>query len=180
MPSILGSAELKFAKRFVSFATPEEQEVKVTVRERNIGRKLYLAVVPTASDWSAYYWTGKVEFRLKGIPVETWSVGFAISSGSAPKELVATVSGVVICPPYWIETFSADTATWPVVEPGEDERMAVVYDTNSGDKYHVHMKPMRFTGHFDEVAFIVSQQGTDTGGETSGYLIVGCQSEPTP
>jgi hypothetical protein len=64
------------------------------------------------------------------------------------------------------------------VEPADDEQTALIYDTNTGNKYHVHMKPLRFAGHFDEVAFIVSQTGTDTGGETMGYLIVGCLSEP--
>lgn len=178
MPSTLGSAELKFAKRFVSFAEATPSEVKIAVRERNLSRKVFLAVVPTSSDWTAYYWTGKIEFRLKGNPVETWKVGFTMDPASGPDELNSGVSGVVIVPPYWIETYAAATALWPVVEPGTDEQMAIVYDTNTADKYHVHMKPVKFTGHFDEIAFVVTQVGTETGGETNGYLILGCQSDP--
>lgn len=178
MPSILGSAQLVFKKAFVSFATAAESEVKVAVRERNLYRKLFLAVVPTSSDWTAYQWTGRVEFRLKGNAVETWRLGYGISGDSNLPDLNTANGGVVIVPPYWVETFSAASANWPVVEPGTDAQIALVYDTNTGNKYHVHMKPVRFTGHFDEVAFIVSQSGTETGGETNGYLIVGCQSDP--
>jgi hypothetical protein len=178
MPSVLGSSQLVFQKRFVSFATTAESEVKVSVRERFLDRRLYLAVVPTSSDWTAYSWTGRVEFRLKGQPVETWRLGYSIGADGLPPELNATIGGVVLVPPYWIETFSAASATWPVVEPGNDEQCAIVADTNTGEKYHVHMKPTRFVGHFDEVAFVVSQTGTDTGGETNGYLILGCLSSP--
>jgi hypothetical protein len=178
MPSILGSAELKFAKRFVPFATPVETEVKITVSERKLRRKLFLAVVPTSSDWTVYRWSGRVEFRLKGNPVETWNLGYAISADTNLPGMSPLVPNVILIPPYWVETFSAASATWPVVEPADDQQTALVYDTNTGNKYHVHMKPVRFTGHFDEVAFIVSQSGTDTPGETNSYLIVGCQSDP--
>lgn len=165
-------------KSFVSFATTAESELKISVRERNLHRKIYVAVVPTSSDWTAYYWSGRLEFRLKGNPVETWLVGYGINADQPIREFKAEASGVVLVPPYWIETYPANTALWPVVAPGHDERMALVGDTNTGAKYHVHLLPMNLTGHFDEVALVVSQAGTETGGETNGYLILGCQSDP--
>ena len=181
MPSTLGSAELKFAKKGVAFNTTAEQEVKLSVRERNLYRKLFLAVVPNGGTFSSYFWTGKVEFRLKGNAVETWQLGFAADAQAGPKEFSETAAGVVLSPPYWIETFTAAGAEWPVVSPGTDEQLAVVYDTNTATtKFHVHMKPLRFTGHFDEVAFIVSQSGTIVTGEANSYLILGCLSEPFP
>lgn len=179
MPSILGSAQLVFAKKAVSFNTTAESEVKVSVRERNIYRKLFLAVVPNGGVFTEYYWSGRVEFRLKGNPVETWRGGFFADGNARPSAASERVADVVIAPPYWIETFTAAGADWPVVPPGSDEQLAVVHDTNTATtKFHVHMKPLRFTGHFDEVAFIVSQSGTVSSGEPNSYLIVGCQSDP--
>lgn len=179
MPSILGSAQLVFAKKAVSFTTTAESEVKVSVRERNIYRKLFLAVVPNGGVFTDYYWTGRVEFRLKGNPVETWRVGYAADGDTGPGTMRQTSTDVLVLPPYWIETFTAAGADWPVVALDGDEQVAIVQDINTATtKYHVHMKPVSFTGHFDEVAFVVSQSGTASSGERNAYLIVGCQSDP--
>lgn len=179
MPSILGSAELRFAKKSVSFSTTAEQEIKLAVRERNLYRKLYLAVIPNGGTFTDYYWSGRIEFRLKGNPVEVWRVGFAADAEAGPASLGQTNADALLVPPYWVETFTAATAEWPVVAPAQDEQTVIVQDTNTTTtKYHVHMKPLDFTGHFDEVAFLVSQSGTVASGEANSYLILGCQSDP--
>jgi hypothetical protein len=181
MPSILGSAELKFAKKAVGFTSNTFSEVALRVREPLLYRKLYLSVIPNGGTFEDYAWTGTVEFRLKGNSVETWKVGFKDTGGIDPTTDFPgeTVQDVVFTPPYWIETFTAVTAQWPVTAPSGDEQTVLLDDTNTTDtKYHVHMLPIEFTGHFDELVFRVRQAGTLLTGEKNSYLVVGCLSQP--
>lgn len=178
MPSTLGSAELTFAKKSVSFTTSAETFVSLRVREKNIHRKLFLAVVPNGGTFADYYWRGRVEFRLKGVPVAEWKLAFTSAVDTGPDAFAQSSPLCKPCPPYWIETFSADGANWPVVAPQPDEQVVVLEDTNDAVKYHVHMLPVKFTGHFDEIAFLVQQWGTVSAGEANAYLVAGCLSQP--
>lgn len=181
MPSTLGSAELKFTKKFVGFTTNNFSEVALRVRESLVYRKLYLAVVPNGGTFEDYAWTGTVEFRLKGNSVETWKVGFKDTGGINPTTDFYTRDGLesLFTPPYWVETFTAVTAQWPVTSPSGDEQTVILDDSNTTDtKYHVRMLPIEFTGHFDELVFRVRQAGTLLTGEKNSYLVVGCLSQP--
>jgi hypothetical protein len=183
MPSILGSAELKFSKRDVGFTTLRFDEVSVKVRENLISRRVYLAVVPNGGTFQDYAWTGTVEFRLKGGTVETWRVGFKDLGGINPTlDFYGRTNGdILVVPPYVVETYTATTAPWPVAMGAANEQTVILDDTNTAaTKYHVRMMPIEITGHFDEVVFRVQQAGTLLSGEKNAFLVVGCLSQPMP
>jgi hypothetical protein len=190
MPSILGSAELKFKTRRSDFPVleiPTLRELSLAVRESLIYRKIYLAVVPTSGVWNSYQWTGSVQFRLKGNAVTTWRVGYRSKAGVdltgdwRNPTLTTEVNEAFITPPYWVETFTAATADWPVTAPSPDEHVILLEDPETtSTKYHVHLLPIRCTGHFDEIVFAAKQASDFVSGYAYGQMVLGCMSQPEP
>jgi hypothetical protein len=183
MPSILGSAELKFAQKSGSYASGTTQQLTLKVRETLLYRRLYVAVLPNNGVVTGYAWRAKVEFRLKDNPVEVWQLGWR--NFTAPTVNTNTVPTNVeipfITPPYWVETLSSDSADWPVTQTQLEEKTAILSMTDGTDIFlrRVHMLPMRLTGHFDEIALRIDQgYTTQVDGELNYLAVLGCLSQP--
>jgi hypothetical protein len=185
MPSILGSAQAKWAQQSGSYASGVTQELKLTVSERHLHRRVYVALVPNNGVVTGWAWRGRLEFRLKSVPVETWELGSRNytppTTGTSAVPL--NVGRPFITPPFWLESFTTDAADWPVTAPVTDQQTSVVTMSDGTNTFlrRVNMLPLQFTGHFDEIAFRFDQAyETQVDGELNYLAFLGCISQPLP